>query len=490
MHLSSASPSSLSPMQRRLHQQQHQPEQQLQPSTPATPPQLHTTISSMPIQLIPPQQSDSHQQAEVAPLLPLEKVWSPPHRKVKAQDAALQPLIMLPHPAYTLQKFLIIYDGQPAFHHPSLLQYPHDRIQCANDLLGDIFTVMTAKRLTQKSFDKYINTYTNMWYILTHILSVREDEGFKPADCINWAIRWTFQSKQPDQCTSVYSHLIHFIEAGIIPKSLVQMSHMKLLSHSIKSETHGTPSIAYRLLMPPQALLQIYHHIQDDTTLPLLPIEIYILLGIFTGQHLAESYNFCWKLHFDEHKSVMTWPAFKHRTEEAHLPVSIAFTKLHDYVKRHFPSWMTDTPIAHALWPARSDLSKQTTDRLADCKQNDDIFRGYSETLSHRVLRRTFASILHHFQCSHKTISHLLNHNSKKAVASYVSLFHVNHMEFIKTHADQFKEMLPPAEYTNTLNKPALFQPALPSGYKKNIVPADQPRITSFWAASTSRHHL
>ena len=158
----------------------------------------------------------------------------------------------------------------------------------------------------------------------------------------------------------------------------------------------------------------------------------------------------------------MTWLPFKHRKQQTELPVSPAFHTLWTHVKSTYPDWFGDFPIAHNLWPTSQHLAAAVTVRLQSCKDEDEIFRGYSETLSHRILRRTFASILHHFQCSHKTISTLLNHNSKKAVSSYVSLFHINHMEIIKRNVHLFKQF-PPAEYTNHLNNPALFEPARPS---------------------------
>ena len=269
----------------------------------------------------------------------------------------------------------------------------------------------------------------------------------------------------------------------IIPEVCVDGNQLKLLSLNVKLSKTGAHSLAYRLLMPPQDVISIYNKILNKhDNIP--PVDIYIILGILTGQHLAESYDFCWKLHYNGQLKMMTWPPFKHRKETTELPVSPAFHILYTYVQEKFPTWFGDTPIAHALWSTCSDFAKSVTERLQYCKDEDQIFRGYSETLSHRILRRTFASILHHFQCSHKTISTLLNHNSKKAVASYVSLFHINHMEIIKKNVHLFKQMLPPAEYTNHLNKPALFEPAGPKSSTKKAVDMNQPRITTWTSQS------
>ena len=529
LHCSSNRSTSLSPIQRRLHQQKTQPLPTTQPlhlpvqqqpvqhkcitkqtrparsfSAPHSSPiaqrmdkALSKSTTSSPIVLISKQShihphpatpnlvaGSSDQSCQIAPCNPLTKLWNPPKRKVQSQDPTLLPLLHMPHPAYAQQEFLLLADGRPALEHPSLLQYPPDRFQCLNDLQSEPFALLTAKRLTESSYSTYHSTYTNLWYLLTHILSVREDEGFTPYVCLNWAIRWCFQAKQHDQCASVHSHLKHFIDTGIIPESCVQMTCLRLLSNNVKMSNSGEHNLAYRLLMPPQDVISMYNVIVQphDNNIPPDPVDIYIMLGLLTGQHLAESYNFSWKLYFDG--ALMTWPPFKHRKEETKLPVSTAFVKLYNFVKHHFPEWFMDTPIAHALWPTSSDLATAVTARLQTCKDNDQIFRGYSETLSHRILRRTFASILHHFQCSHKTISTLLNHNSKKAVASYVSLLHINHMEIIKKNVHLFKQMLPPAEYTNHLNKPTLFEPAGPKSNKNKPVDMNQPRITAWTSQS------
>ena len=311
---------SLSPIQRRLHQQKTQPSPTTQPShfpiqqqpvhhkcinkptrparsfsAPHSSPfaqRMDTALSKSttlsPIDLIPKQShtylppatsnsvaGSSDQSCQIAPCNPLPKLWNPPKRKVQSQDPTLLPLLMEPHPAYAQQEFLLLVDNRPALEHPSLLQYPPDRIQCLNDLQSDPFALLTAKRLTESSYNTYHSTYTNLWYVLTHILSVREDEGFTPYVCLNWAIRWCFQAKQHDQCASVHSHLKHFIDTEIIPLSCVQMTCLKLLSNNVKISPSGEHNLAYRLLMPPQDVISIYNVIvqQHDNIIPLAPVD-------------------------------------------------------------------------------------------------------------------------------------------------------------------------------------------------------------------------
>ena len=85
---------------------------------------------------------------------------------------------------------------------------------------------------------------------------------------------------------------------------------------------------------------------------------------------------------------------------------------------------------------------------------------------------------------SHAVITQLLLHNSKKAVANYIALYHTEHVEFIKSHIQKFEDFMPPGAYVNDVNKPKLFVPHVPAltntKKRKHDVPIDQPLISTF----------
>ena len=65
------------------------------------------------------------------------------------------------------------------------------------------------------------------------------------------------------------------------------------------------------------------------------------------------------------------------------------------------------------------------------------------EKVTHRILRRTFASILNILKLPHKALCYILNHSSQRAVKSYVVQMLSEHEQFILQNEQFFSQFIP-----------------------------------------------
>jgi len=410
-------------------------------------------------------------------------------RKITSKLPELLPLIASPHPALANYHHLLLYNDEECLHHPQMLQWHGgQRQEVWSDPTDSHFQHVISKALDSKSYPKYYNTYLSLFNIMTHILSARfQDENFmQPVHALRQAVTWLFMTRAEDQTASMGSHLKWYVQAGALPHIPMFEDTVKLLARNSKFDVDNNV-LAFRLVLPPETMLQLCEPIlkmQNICAEKKPTTHIYIVLALTVGQHLAESYNFVWT-NWSPAKLRLHWPPFKHRKASCELPVSNMFLKLYAYVGRFYPHWLTDpTPPAHSMWSSQSKMGDDIANYLTPYQVNDSIFSSYNEKISHRHLRRSFASILHLFSMSHAVITKLLLHNSKKAVANYIALYHVEHVEFIKHHLPNFEDFMPPGAYVNDVNKPKLFVPHVPAfsnnKKRKTDVPHDQPLISYF----------
>ena len=450
---------------------------------------------------IPQQNVDFHHshplQIASPPLVPHDTLSSfmNKNRKIQSKLPELQLLIAAPHPALVNFQFLFHFHGMEVLHHPVyLMKGDAQREEVWRSINISHFKLLINKRFTSESYDKYFNTYLSLWNITTHCLAdvshnfQHENPTLLPLICFRQAVSWLFMTKDPAQTASIGSHFKFFVELGALPSIDLINNAANLLARNSKFDKDSN-ILAYRLVLGPQHMLDIMEPILsmkplEDFGMDKPAIHIYIVLALTTGQHLQESFNFMWS-NYQPHTQTLTWPPFKHRKDYVDLPVSCMFLALYKYVSHFCPHWLISTaPVAHQLWSTPTKLGDDIATCLAPYQSDDPVYANYDEKLSHRHLRRSFASILHQFNMSHAVIKSLLTHNSSRAIANYIALYHVEHVEFIKGNRTRFLDFLPPGTYVNDIDKPKLFTPEVPAFTNKkrrqDVVPMDQPLISAY----------
>ena len=415
----------------------------------------------------------------------------PPYvrRKVTSAIPELLPLLQSPHPEFTKHRLLLFNDdGDAVLHHPSLLQYPNDVI--IHDPLAHPASLSILKRYTAESYTAYLSSYTSLWNLLTHLMANQETAMCQLPDLILLAAQWLLQSRQPEQTASVWSHLKFYQEIHILPgDKFVKWSLVNCMSRNFRPLKS---KLQFRLILLPKFFVEIFGKFGSFQSKKFVavsaavdPITIYICLALTCGHHLEESYNFSWKNHiiqnykfhsFQFNGISIHYPPFKRRDQDVYIPASHAFLIIFKHVQQYYPMWLNEIPIAQTIW---NSFASAVSEYLVT--YDDTTFP--NEAMTHRILRRSYASYLHQLEISAPVLTALLTHNSKKALASYVSQINSSGQDIISSHRFLFHSLKPPAQFMMFINAPAYFTF---SGQAKKTKTGDghQPKISGFLTTS------
>ena len=424
-------------------------------------------------------------------------VEPPPNiqRKVTSILPELLPLIKSCHDGFKFHRYLItLEDGDAALLHPFLLQYPD--MSNLSDPIAHPSSISILKRYSSpESYSQYLSSYTSLWNILTHIMASEEFCSLSLSDLFSMAMQWLLQSRQPDQTAVIWSHMTFYKDINILPGDKFIKTWGMIFSMSRNYKPLKT-KLQFRLILLPKFFVEIFSKfvsLQNSKYVPVdaavEPIVIYTCLALTCGHHLEESYQFSWKVHIvQNHKSksfqyngiCIHYPPFKRRTTDSYIPASQAFLILYDHVKNFYPTWLNEIPAAHILWTSSSSFATQISDYLV--QYDDQTFP--QEAMTHRILRRSYASYLHQLEMSAPALTAVLNHNSKKALASYVSQINMSGQDIISSHMLLFQKLKPPDVWIQFINAPKHFSFTGGTAKKAKFTDGYQPKIAGFLTTS------
>lgn len=344
--------------------------------------------------------------------------------------------------------------------HPRMIKYPDaaTRFDCPAWQLG-------LASIKEESFSAYLSSYVSVWNVYSHILAESEDDS---CNQFVQAVQYVLQHTANNKLASFRSHLHFFEDLGLIPDL-----RRKLLKRMIQGDaTFGDPmdecKVEHRLLLPAEVLYNnIWMPLCNDSE-PCF-YKIAVMLAVTTGHHIGESwlFSFCDQVKGNE---ILVKPFkffLKGKSCGVWKDASPLFIEFAALILEKFPACYNSPQFFTKKFESEHSFQECMNFYLAGLQADlgIDQKREYAEALTHRILRRTFASILHYLEVPADVIIYLLNHNSRKALKDYVSHLSDGDKEFVNKHKAFFSKLIPVPEDNldnnlihNIMNpKPKLF---------------------------------
>ena len=127
-----------------------------------------------------------------------------------------------------------------------------------------------------------------------------------------------------------------------------------------------------------------------------------------------------WLPHFyEDSTSIMFYPKFKFHGDLL-VPIGCCYKGLDTYINKFKPHWRYGVAPAKRLWPDVTAMGVAIAKALQ--RYLPAVPRG-SENWTHRLLRRTYASILHALHAPETLIQRQLLHECADAIGNCVVLY-------------------------------------------------------------------
>ena len=277
------------------------------------------------------------------------------------------------------------------------------------------------------SWRPYLGTYSRIFHCATWLMQLKTFGNVSALVEEAVAIFMQVTAVTP----SHHSHIKALQEMGVLPgdqtartkrmhKGAVQLRH-----------TPGDPGklpLHERIVLPAAVVLQLINPFFEDPVQEIEDSAFFVVLAVLTGHHLGESW--AWFPGFYEPVSTeLYYPAFKFHPE-ASVPVGSVYAVLHAYVEAHRPGWLSGlTPPARRIWPTLPAFGQAVARAM---QQHLPAPAPGDENWTHRILRRTYASVLHAIGAPAALVSRQLLHHSDEAIESYVVLYNEGDAQDLK----------------------------------------------------------
>lgn len=430
----------------------------------------------------PPRADLAYSAEKVAKEKPVSLIEPVVPEPVLRKGKYLSDLMKQPHPAVEKQPFLNIH----GFHlkNPALLQYPAE-VTTQNDLLKITPLQHALRSIKEKSYSPYLGSYTSVYNVCSHLINSTGNTYDTTIDVILDAIHHCLCFIKAESGPAFNSHLKFWVDCTVLP-DLYQVLLIKRMMTATKNFA-STQQLHKRLYLPPAIMMKLFDPVCGVSMHDVDFEQYFVLLSLCTGHHAGESFMFNLSSDIRSESAEVLVHAFKFNTNGNWKPCNQMLlmlcgaamnSKLKVLDKNIDPA---DAFAATNLYSSENALATAVNNWLAkNVILPTDFMKQYSEKLTHRILRRTFASILHVLEWPFKAICYILNHASELAVKNYVVQMSTEDIEFVQNNKEFFMLFVPKCNMAcsdktlELLTKP--IQPkifAMPKSDKANDVVAD-----------------
>ena len=215
------------------------------------------------------------------------------------------------------------------------------------------------------------------------------------------------------------SHLAALQTMGVLPVAADFMKTLHKGALRIQPPAVQDVPLHQRLVLPPDALFSLFEPLSQTPPLEVSDAHFFVCLALATGHHCGES--FFWQPGFYAPESTLLYhPAFKFHGD-VFVPAAGVYKLLHEYVLTHKQAWLSAyAPPARRVWRSAAALGAAVAAELRGLLPPPPPS---GENWTHRILRRSMASVLHAIGAPQPLIERQLIHQSDGAVDSYVVLY-------------------------------------------------------------------
>jgi hypothetical protein len=159
--------------------------------------------------------------------------------------------------------------------------------------------------------------------------------------------------------------------------------------------------------------------LQEDLLREVTDEEFFIALSIATGHHCGESWM--WQVSFYKPSTgELFYPAFKFHSDKI-IKIGCVYQCLESYIDKCRPQWrLSNVPPAQLIWSSQAQMAASIAKTL---QHYLPAAPPGAEEWTHRLLRRTYASVLNAVKAPVDLIKRQLLHESIDAVDNYVVIY-------------------------------------------------------------------
>ena len=216
---------------------------------------------------------------------------------------------------------------------------------------------------------------------------------------------------------STLSQINSLCECNILPKDL----NLDLIKRMHKGALAKCASAQHAIPLHERAVFSVSNVMEflcpftfdESLLLEVSDAEFFIALALVTGHHVGESW--VWQPSFyHERDGTLFYPAFKFHDDKI-VKIGSMYKCLHSYLQIFRPQWLSGscTPPAQRLWPNVEKMGSSIA----------NILSHYLPGGTHRLLRRTYASILNALHAPVELIQRQLLHKCDEAIDNYVVIY-------------------------------------------------------------------
>jgi len=437
-----------------------------------------------------------------------------------------------PHPA--LQHYQWI--GCHELVHPTYLKHPNksDIMQSSGDggqLLNSLYKSppwqLGLASVKEQSYTPYLASFCSIWNVYSwQLMQIADDTSpiYLPSAEVKGqqfilSVQHCLEFIPKDSLAAFRSHIHFYMDLGLLPD--LRRSFLKrLLQAGSNLALDSSKDLEHRLVFPPMVVARIctqpYFHCKhlagtlstatfdfknDSLSLGPLTQEVFldlcVMLGFASGHHCGESYSFCYdQLSLSSHTVVIKPFKFYKGTGDEGKIATPLLVAVGSYVQVYYPTVFAHAQPATMFFTSERDFNKAINAHISGkMVQAGYSTEGFSEGWTHRILRRTSATIQHYMGLPVDAICYFLNDQTRSASKNYVARLNQDAVDELKANSEFFNMFLLKAEHCpdggidqeldNLLHpEPAKFMfkqkpvAVSPSTVAKNIVPPKKRRLS------------
>ena len=403
-------------------------------------PKIDTTREQKPVATAaniiggPPQKNVLH------PTSSLSDMSAPSMAKVR-KGANLSDWMRSPHPTTNIHPELKLTDDL-YLSPPKSMVFPDAEKQTDLEHLQP-FQLGILSLKNKNSYSGYLKDYTNIYNVISHMLCRPDFKEFTGIQIYIKAVQHILSSMQPSQAVSFNTHLKFFEDLCVLPS--IQRMLLSRMVKGVSKQFALTNDLSNRIYVPPEVIMNLFKPlVNSKSVLEDIPFEqFFTMLALATGHHLGESFSFNLIDDVRTDTAEIHIKKFKFIKKSVWKPASPLLIQLVNAAVNSGLRVLNHGADPAAIYDAANIFGDEVkfasamNNYLKQLPMPPGFLEKYNTVITHRILRRSYATILHTLQIPYNALCYVLNHDSRKAVMNYVVKMADSDVEFVMKNLHQ-----------------------------------------------------